>query len=151
MRLRRVKAHPYAPSYGAQISDEETPQRATGLPFADDETLGWARCYWPEADADDFDWDSGRGRKVIHRATGEVWKIRLGHPVGGELASDVQTFVVRDGRLILLARPGSERPTIVLHGTWDGRKIEYGGVPREGRSGDPRRPHRRLVPLTARA
>jgi hypothetical protein len=53
-------------------------------------------------------------------------------PVGGELASDVQAFVVRDSRFILLGKPGTERPTTVFHGTYYGRKIEDVGPPSEG-------------------
>ena len=94
--------------------------------------MNWARNYWPERGADEFEWGLG-GMKVRHRETGELYRIRLGHPVGGELQSDVQAFVVRDSRLILLGRPGTERPTIVYHGTFGGRKIEhYVGPPAEG-------------------
>ena len=62
------------------------------------------------------------------RESGEVSRIKIGHPVGGELQSDVQTFVVRDRRLILLARPGSERPTTTTTGTYSmvARKLSTG-------------------------
>ena len=131
-RLRDVVLHPYAGSYGARISDDETPEGTAGpLRFADDETLGWARQYWPEADVDEFEWELG-GRKVRHRESGEIFRIRIGHPVGCELESDITTFVVRDSRFVLLARPGSERPKTVYHGTYGGRKVEYAGPPRDG-------------------
>jgi hypothetical protein len=130
-RLRDIALHPYAGSYGARVSDEQEPTNASPLRYADDQTLDWARNYWPEADADDFEWGLG-GLKVRHKETGEILKIRLGYHVGGELASDIQTFCVRDQRLVLLGRPGSERPTTVHHGTFGGRKIEYAGPPQEG-------------------
>jgi hypothetical protein len=73
--------------------------------------------------------------KVRHRESGEVFRIKIGHPVGGELQSDVQTFVVRDRRLILFARPGSERPTTTTTGTYSmvARKLAPGPArPAEG-------------------
>ena len=39
--------------------------------------------------------------KVRHRESGEILRINIGHPVGGELQSDIATFFVRDRRLIL--------------------------------------------------
>ena len=130
--LRGVKAHPYDGRYGAQVVDEQKEGIASPLRRADDEILNWARSYWPEHDEADFEWGLG-GMKVRHKETGELYKIRLGHPVGGELQSDVQAFVVRDSRLILLGVPGTERPTTVYHGTFGGRKIEYdAGPPVEG-------------------
>jgi hypothetical protein len=57
--------------------------------------------------------------RVRHKETGEILRIRLGHPMpGGELQSDIQSFVLRDGRLVLLAsapanarRPPSSAPS----------------------------------------
>jgi hypothetical protein len=66
--------------------------------------------------------------KVRHRETGAIFRINIGHPVGGELQSDVQTFAVRNRRLVLLARPGTERPTINNVGSYDltARKLSTG-------------------------
>jgi hypothetical protein len=115
--LRDVFVHSGA--YGARVADEQpTGAAASPLMPADDKTLNWARSFWDESDADDFEWGLG-GMKVRHKETGEVFKIKLGDPAGGELQSDVATFCVRDRRLILLARPGSERPTITNSGTYD--------------------------------
>jgi hypothetical protein len=96
--------------------------------------LAWARDFWDESDPADFDWDIPGHRRVRHRATGDIYRIRLGHPVGGELESDVQTFCVRDQRLVLLGKPGSARPrTVVPEASFYGRKIEHvGGAPLEG-------------------
>ena len=93
--------------------------------------MSWAASFWPEAPADAFEWDQG-GRKVRDKATGEILKIRFGHPRGGELESDIVTFCVRDGRIILLGRPGGERPRTVYNGFYYGRKVEYAGPPAEG-------------------
>ena len=71
------------------------------------------------------------GRFATDRS-GEILKIRFGHPRGGELESDIASFVIRDGRMILLGRPGGERPRVVVHGTYYGRKVEYAGAPSEG-------------------
>ena len=117
-RLRDIFSHSAA--YGARISDE-TPDGPAASPLhpADDKLLGWARSFWDESDERDFDWDSEPGRKVRHRVSGEVFRICVGHPVGGELASDIATFCVRDRRLVLLSRPGSERPTVTTFGYYD--------------------------------
>ena len=131
--LRNVKVHQHAGAWGAQIADDEQTEGVVSplRPADDDETLSWARSFWPESAEDAFEWDQG-GRKVRDRATGEILKIRFGHPRGGELESDIATFVIRDGRIILLGRPGGERPRTVVHGTYYGRKVEYAGPPREG-------------------
>jgi hypothetical protein len=108
--LRGIKTHPYAPSYGAQIADDEQKEGvASPLRPADDETLDWARSFWPEAPAEAFEWDRG-GRKVLHLESGETLKIRFGHPRGGELESDIACFVSEDYSPRLLLRPeGSVR------------------------------------------
>ena len=64
--------------------------------------------------------------RVRHRESGEVFKIRLGFPTGGELQSDIQTFVVRDRRLVLLGKPGAERPTTTSIGTISSTKVLSG-------------------------
>ena len=125
--LREVKTHPYAPVYGAQIADEEKQEGgASPLRPADDEVLDWARSFWAESDESEFAWDQG-GRKVVHLESGETYKIRFGHPRGGELESDIVTFVVRDSRIILLGRAGAARPRTTFLGTHYGRKVEYAG------------------------
>ena len=131
--LRGIQQHPNAPAYGAEIADDEQKEGVVSpLRPADDETQDWARSFWPEAPADAFQWDRG-GRKVLHLESGETLKIRFGHPRGGELESDIVTFVVRDGRIILLGKPGGERPRTVYNGFYYGRKVEhYAGPPAEG-------------------
>jgi hypothetical protein len=67
--LRGVKAHPYAPAYGARIAAEETPEKAASpLRHADDQIVSWAANYWPQADPDEFEWGIG-GMRVRHRET----------------------------------------------------------------------------------
>jgi hypothetical protein len=130
--LRNVRLHQYGGAWGAEVADEQKEEGGAGpLRLADDETLDWARSFWPEAPADAFQWDQG-GRKVVEIATGETLKIRFGEPKGGELESDIACFVVRDGRIILLGKPGGERPRTTHLGFYYGKRVEYAGPPSEG-------------------
>ena len=130
--LRNVRLHQYGGAWGAEVADEQKEEGgASPLRPADDETLDWARSFWTETAEDAYEWDQG-GRKVRDKATGEILKIRFGHPRGGELESDIVTFVVRDGRIVLLGRVGGERPRTVYNGFYYGRKVEYAGPPSEG-------------------
>jgi hypothetical protein len=132
--LKKVEHHPYAAgAFGAQLADEEKQGGASLLRWADDPTVNWALSYWPQSAAEDFEWGLG-GMRVRHKESGEIYKIRIGHPVGGELESDVQTFVVRDRRLVLLGKPGTERPKTTFLGTYmkTARKIEHAGPPVDG-------------------
>lgn len=123
-RLRDVFIHSGA--YGARVADEQpTGPASSPLHPADNQNVGWAQSFWPQADPDDFEWGIGRMR-VRHKETGEIFRINIGHPVGGELQSDIATFVVRDRRLILLSRPGSERPTTTSIGTILSTKVLTG-------------------------
>jgi hypothetical protein len=98
--LRQIDLHPYVGGvFGAKVADEIESVPGGGLlRYADEQTVGWALNFWPESAADDFEWGLG-GMKVRHKKSGEFYKIKLGHPVGGELASDVATFCVRDSGL----------------------------------------------------
>ena len=95
--LRNVKVHQHAGAWGAQIADDEQKDGAVSSlrPAADDETLTGAASFWTESAEDAFEWDQG-GRKVRDKATGEILKIRFGHPRGGELESDVELEANRD-------------------------------------------------------
>jgi hypothetical protein len=85
-------------------------------------TLGvGAASYWPAFSPDEIEWELGNMR-VRHRETGQLHRIELGWPVGGETQSSVQGFCVRDGRMILLSIPGTERPT--THGQVHSYRIE---------------------------
>lgn len=133
--LRDIVAHPYAPAFGARVDSDEEPKEgvASSLRIADGENLDWVRSNWSERNEAEFEWDYG-GRKVRDKTNGDILKIRTGWPVGAPLESDIQTFVVRDSRIVLLGKPGAERPPTVFHGTFGGRQIpDASGPPEEGR------------------
>jgi hypothetical protein len=151
--LRDIFVHSGA--YGARVADETPTGSAAGpLRAADDQTVGWALAFWPQADPDDFEWGLGH-MKVRHKESGEIFRIRIGHPVGGELASDVQTFCIRDRRLVLLARPGTERPTTNMVGSYmlkpkSSRTARHGQRMARRSGDDQRRPGHRHVPQRRR-
>ena len=63
-------------------------------------------------------------------ATGAVLRIELGQPIGGEETSGVRYFCQRDGRLVLLAEPGTSRPSSTIrHGAIVGRKLGASDAP----------------------
>jgi hypothetical protein len=120
-------------SWGARVAVDEEPQPvASVLPAATHQNLGWAAGFWPQADESEFEWGLG-DMKVRHRETGTVYTIRVGMPVGGEIASGVSTWCVRGDRLILLQDKPDRPLALVVHGTFGGRKIEpRTGPPRDG-------------------
>jgi hypothetical protein len=131
-RFRDVVPHPYNGSWGGRIDADEEPQPlGSTLPAATDQLVGWAAGFWPQADPSEFEWD---GMKAHHRESGVTYKINMGLPLNGELASGVSVFCVRGDRLILL-RDRPDRPTAYeYHGTFGSRKIEYASAapPEEG-------------------
>ena len=133
-RLKDVFAHPYAPAWGGRIARDEEPQPAGSLlPAATEQLLSWAASYWVQADPAEFEWAHAKMR-VLHKQSGVVYKIRIGMPFGGEHASGVSMFCVRDGKLVLL-QDKPDRISTVVHGTFDqvARKVEHvAGPPEEG-------------------
>lgn len=130
-RLRDLKRYPDG-SFGAKIAPDAEPEPVGSiLPAADPQFVEWASGFWPQADESEFEWGLPKMR-VRHRETGVMYAIRPGLPFGGELASGISVFIVRDGRLILLADK-SDRP---LHqtapATVSARRVEY-VAPEEGR------------------
>jgi hypothetical protein len=120
--LRNIVPNANGVSYGARIVDDKQEERDySPLRHADEQNLQWAANYWPQSTEDDFDWELGR-MQVRRRADGEILKIRLGVPME-ELASDIVTFVVRDGRIVLLGKPGAETVRTGYWGTLTSRKI----------------------------
>jgi hypothetical protein len=121
-RLRDLQNHPYLPSFGARIASDEEPQPVgSTLPPATEEFLSWASAHWPRVSADDYEWD---GRRATHRETGTVYKVRDGLPVGGEYASGVSAFCVRDGRLVLLRdRPDRETSYVAAPFQYEATKL----------------------------
>jgi len=87
------------------------------LQEATDEAVAVCRRQWTQADPEDFDWS---GRKVIDRASGEAYRISTAYPFAGEPAPSVVCFVVRDGRIVPLSKPGAEVVTT--------KTVEYGQV-----------------------
>ena len=130
--LRNVRLHQYGGAWGAEVADEQKEEGGAGpLRRVDDETLDWARSFWSESDEADSHGIKAAGR-FVHIESGEIIKIRFGEPRGGELESDIVTYVIRDGRIILLGRPGGERPRTILPRHLYGKRVEYAGPPSEG-------------------
>jgi hypothetical protein len=132
-RLRDIQLHPYGPSWGGRIADDEEPTPVgSTLPAATEANVQWARAYWPEADPSEFEFGGGRrGMGARHRETGVEYTIQTGMPIH-ELASGISTFVVRDGKLVLL----QDRPDRLLHQgppvTVTSRVVEYASPPEDG-------------------
>jgi len=92
-------------SWGARIAGpDDEPLVDSPLPAATRELIDWASGFWPQANPDDFEWGIGRrGMGARHRETGAEYTLRSGLPIGGELASGISTWCLRQGRLCLLA------------------------------------------------
>jgi hypothetical protein len=104
------------------------------LPLADPALVARCSQYWPETDPDAWEWGLGkRGMFARHRETGQQLRIQLEIPLdGGELASGVRCWCVRDSRLILLEEPGAARPTRSVYlGSYEpeGRRLEHTAPP----------------------
>ena len=121
-------------SFGAEVASDETPAPVgSTLPPADPQTISWAASFWPEVNPDEINWEpfGRRNMSVRHKQTGVEYRIETGLPVGGEFASGVSCFCIRDGRICLLAdRP--DKVQYVVHGHVTSREITLGRPPAEG-------------------
>ena len=112
----RITDEPYQGVKGGEILPADTTTFAHVLLPASPRHLAWARTYWPELAEDDVDWTPAGKMKVTHRETGAILRIETGMPAGGgEQWSAIRFFCIRGDRLVLLAEPGGQRPSSVIH------------------------------------